>query len=142
MFRVLCFALEELAAVVGRAVQVRGNDPFHGFFVPFRCNSPLIIPQMRQNGKEKPLGQQRTIAASAFAGSFAGSCLTMTQKTTKIQKGRSDREQCAERAAAFSRDKEKPQGILSDSRGFFCRIVGKMQAGRALKSGSSAEILK
>jgi len=25
---------------------------------------------MRQNGKEKPLGQQRTIAASAFAGSF------------------------------------------------------------------------
>ena len=62
--------LEELAAVVGRAVQVRGNDPFHGFFVPFRCNSPPIIPQMRQNGKEKPLGQQRTIAASAFAGSF------------------------------------------------------------------------
>jgi len=45
-------------------------------------------------------------------------------------------------AAAFSRDKEKPQGILSDSRGFFCRIVGKMQAGRALKSGSSAEISK
>ena len=62
--------LEELAAVVGRAVQVRGNDPFHGFFVPFRCNSPPIIPQMRQNGKEKPLGQQRTIASSAFAGSF------------------------------------------------------------------------
>ena len=26
---------------------------------------------MRQNGKEKPLGQQRTIAASAFAGSFS-----------------------------------------------------------------------
>jgi len=26
---------------------------------------------MRQNGKEKPLGQHRTIAASAFAGYFS-----------------------------------------------------------------------
>lgn len=46
--------LEELAAVVGRAVQVRGNDPFHGFFVPFRCNSPPIIPQIQRNSKKNP----------------------------------------------------------------------------------------
>ena len=56
--------LEELAAVVGRAVQVRGNDPFHGFFVPFRCNSP---PDHTTNAAKR---QGKTSGATAHNCSF------------------------------------------------------------------------
>ena len=49
----------------------------------------------------------------------------LTQREKIVSSGR---EQCAERAVIFSSGKEKPQGILSDSRGFFCRMTEKAQA--------------
>ena len=50
------------------------------------------------------------------------------EKTETKNQVSSGREQYAERAVIFSSGKEKPQGILSDCRGFFCRMTEKAQA--------------